>query len=144
MTRHIAFLIFPGFQILDAAGPICAFETATRIRPGAYALHIMAARPGAIGSSSGAALMAGGLARPPAVDTLVVAGGDGIREALQCPRTRRFIQACATRARRVTSVCSGSFLLAAAGLLDGKRAATHWKWAAELVRPAGVRCTPRR
>lgn len=134
MTRHIAFVIFPGFQILDAAGPICAFETAARIRPGAYALHIMAARPGAIASSSGATLTASGFGRPPALDTLVVAGGDGTRAALQCPRTRRFIQACATRSRRVTSVCSGSFLLAAAGLLDGRTATTHWSCSEEFRR----------
>jgi transcriptional regulator GlxA family with amidase domain len=134
MTRHIGFLIFPGFQILDAAGPICAFETAALIQPGAYALHVMAARPGAIASSSGASLMASALGRPPAVDTLIVAGGDGTRAAMACARTLRFIQACAAGSRRVTSVCSGSFLLAAAGLLDGRTATTHWSCSEEFRR----------
>src|SRR5450631_2331508 len=70
----------------------------------------------------------------PAVDTLLVAGGDGAAAAAQCQRTRRFIQACAQQARRTTSVCSGSYLLAAAGLLDGKRATTHWSRAADFAR----------
>jgi transcriptional regulator GlxA family with amidase domain len=132
MTRRIAFLIFPGFQILDVAGPICAFETAARTRPGAYALQVMAARPGAVASSSGAMLMATGLGRPPALDTLIVAGGDGTRAAMESARIRRFIQECAVRSRRVTSVCSGSFLLAAAGLLDGCTATTHWSCSQEF------------
>jgi transcriptional regulator GlxA family with amidase domain len=61
-------------------------------------------------------------------------GGDGTRAALSCAATRRFIQACARQARRVTSVCSGSFLLAAAGLLDGRTATTHWSCTEEFRR----------
>jgi transcriptional regulator GlxA family with amidase domain len=68
------------------------------------------------------------------VDTLVIAGGDGSRSAVSCEKTRRFIKNCATRARRTTSVCSGSYLLAAAGLLDGRRATTHWSRAADFTR----------
>ncbi len=134
MTRRIGLLIFPGFQILDAAGPICAFETAARFRPGAYALQVMATQPGAIASSSGAMLVATGLARPSALDTLIVAGGHGVRSAMECPLMRRFIQECAVRSRRVTSVCSGSFLLAAAGLLDARTATTHWSCSEEFRR----------
>jgi len=72
--------------------------------------------------------------RPRSVDTLVVAGGDGSRSAVLCAKTRRFIRSCARRARRTTSVCSGSYLLAAAGLLDGRRATTHWSRAADFAR----------
>jgi transcriptional regulator GlxA family with amidase domain len=64
----------------------------------------------------------------------VIAGGDGSRAAALCPRTRRFIQACATKARRTTSVCSGTYLLAAAGLLDRKRATTHWSRTTDFTR----------
>jgi transcriptional regulator GlxA family with amidase domain len=139
VTRRVAFLIFPGFQVLDAAGPLAAFELAARIAPGAYELRVIAAQAGAVASSCGAALKAGTL-RWPGIDTLVVAGGDGTRAALRCRRTLAFVRACALRARRVTSVCSGSFILAAAGLLDGLTATTHWS-ASERFRRAFPRVT---
>src|ERR1700738_5082821 len=112
MPRRVAFLIFPRFQLLDAAGPISAFEIAGRIRPGTYELRVVAAVPGAVASSSGAILQASALGPAGSIDTLIVAGGEGTRSALGCRKTRQFIQSCALRARRVTSVCSGSFLLA--------------------------------
>jgi transcriptional regulator GlxA family with amidase domain len=126
MPRRIAFLIFPRFQLLDAAGPISAFEVAGRICPGSYELRVIAEQAGAVASSSGATLEAAGLGSPAAIDTLMVAGGDGTRTALGSARLRRFIAACNQESRRVSSVCSGSFLLAGAGLLDGRGATTHW------------------
>jgi transcriptional regulator GlxA family with amidase domain len=134
MPRRVAFLIYSDFQLLDAAGPIAAFEIAERYNPGSYALRVVAVEPGLVVSSSGASMHAGPLGRALTVDTLVVAGGDGSRAAALCPRTRRFIQACATKARRTTSVCSGTYLLAAAGLLDGKRATTHWSRTTDFTR----------
>jgi transcriptional regulator GlxA family with amidase domain len=134
MTRHIAFLIFRDFQLLDAAGPIAAFEIAARYGPGSYTLRVVAAEPGLVTSSSGVSMQAAPLGRARGVDTLVVAGGDGTRSAVSCAKTRRFIRSCASRARRTTSVCSGSYLLAAAGLLDGRRATTHWSRAADFAR----------
>jgi transcriptional regulator GlxA family with amidase domain len=134
MTRRVALLIYPGFQLLDAAGPIAAFEIAARYRPGGYDLRVIAAEPGLVASSSGVSMQAVRLGRARGVDTLVVAGGDGSRSALSCVKTRRFIQACALQARRTASVCSGSYLLAAAGLLNGKRATTHWSRAADFAR----------
>jgi len=126
MTRRVVVLVFPGFQLLDAAGPIAAFEIAGYQKPRRYQLSVVAKKPGRVRSSSGAELVATRLPRAARVDTLIVVGGDGSRSAMACARTRRFIAACAARSRRVTSVCSGSYLLAAAGLLDGKRATTHW------------------
>jgi transcriptional regulator GlxA family with amidase domain len=134
MPRLIAFLVYPDFQLLDAAGPIAAFEIATRYVPGSYSLRVLAAEAGLVASSSGACLQARPLARARGIDTLIVAGGEGSRSAMTCARTRRFIHSCASRARRTASVCSGSYLLAAAGVLDGKRATTHWSRAADFAR----------
>jgi transcriptional regulator GlxA family with amidase domain len=130
--RRIAFLIFPRFQLLDAAGPLAAFEIAGRMRPETYSLRVIARTPGPVASSSGATLGADRFGRAGQIDTLIVAGGEGVRDALACARTVGFIRACAERARRVTSVCSGSFLLAAAGLLDGRTATTHWSCSEEF------------
>ena len=134
MPRRIAFLLFPRFQILDAAGPIAAFEIAERYCPGSYDLRTVAAAAGTVVSSSGICLTAASFGRAQAVDTLVVAGGEGTREAAACESTRRFVLACAQQSRRIASVCSGTYVLAAAGLLDGKRATTHWSRTADFSR----------
>lgn len=132
IARRIAFLIYPDFQILDAAGPIATFEIAARLEPGTYVLQTIATTPGAVVSSSGCSLLATGLPRPATIDTLVISGGFGSRTAMTCERTLEFIRACSERSRRVTSVCSGAYLLAAADLLDGKRATTHWTRSKDL------------
>jgi len=134
MPRRVAFLIFPRFQLLDAAGPIAAFEIAGRIAPQAYELRVIAALAGPVASSAGATLAARPFGRAAGIDTLIVAGGEGTRPALTCPRTLRFIRSCGRQVRRVASVCSGSFLLAAAGLLDGCTATTHWSCTEEFRR----------
>lgn len=134
MRRQITFLIYRDFQLLDAAGPIAAFEIAERHRPGSYALRVVASEAGSVKSSAGVSMQAVPFGRAVNVDTLVVAGGDGSRSALLCVRTRRFIQSCATKARRTSSVCSGAYLLAAAGILDGRRATTHWSRSVDFAR----------
>ena len=128
---QIGFLIFEGFQLLDASGPIAAFEIAGRHRPGAYELTTLAKASGSVASSSGVSINAIGFERAPALDTLVVAGGDDTRRAFRDPEILRFVQAAARLARRVTSVCA--LILAEAGLLDGKRATTHWSRTAQFA-----------
>jgi transcriptional regulator GlxA family with amidase domain len=134
MPRRVTFLVFPQFQILDATGPIAAFEIAERHCPGTYTLRTAAIVPGAVPSSSGICLQAAPLGAAKAIDTLIVAGGEGSRQAAVCGRTLRFVLDCARRSRRVASVCSGTYVLAATGLLDGKSATTHWSVTADFSR----------
>ena len=134
MPRRVAFLIFDEFQLLDAAGPISAFEIAARYVPGAYESRVIARRAGAVRSSSGASMNALSLGRAAGIDTLVIAGGNGTRAAAQDGALVRFVAKCGAQSRRVASVCSGAYVLAATGLLDGRVATTHWTRTSDFAR----------
>lgn len=134
MTAAIGFVIFPDFQLLDAAGPLAAFEIAGRHKVGSYALSLLASKPGPVQSSSGVTMNAIAIDEAPVLDTMVVAGGDGSRQAAQDKALLSFVKATAARARRTASVCSGTYVLAEAGLLDGKRATTHWSRSAHFAK----------
>lgn len=133
MPRQVAIVVFPGFELLDLSGPASVFANAGAAR---YAVTVVAAAAGSVASSAGVSVQAtADLARAPRrIDTLVVAGGEGTRAALGDAAFVDGVRRLAQRSRRVASVCSGAFVLAAAGLLDGRRATTHWRWAEALAR----------
>jgi len=134
-TRRIVLVAFDNLQALDLTGPNEVFSIANRIRKGAYEVEIVAPAR-SFTSWSGVRIEAHstiGACRGP-IDTLMVAGGDGVRAAQEDERLIAWIRRAARRSRRVTSVCTGAFLLARAGLLDGHEATTHWSECHELER----------
>jgi transcriptional regulator GlxA family with amidase domain len=135
--RRVEIVAFPRVQLLDVAGPMQVLATANEVagEPAPYDVHVVALAAGAITTSAGLTLLADALpAVRMGVDTLVVAGGAGVHDTLPDARLVRWVQRRAGVARRVASVCTGAFLLAEAGLLDGRRCTTHWRWCAELAR----------
>src|SRR5690348_6627835 len=97
--RSIGVLVFPDFQLLDAAGPITAFEAAGRLGTAPYRINVIARSAGPVTSSSGVQLLAKPFPDSP-LDTLIVAGGWGTRQASTCAETLAFVRAAAERARR--------------------------------------------
>jgi transcriptional regulator GlxA family with amidase domain len=133
--RRIVFVIFDGFQPLDLTGPHEVFQCAARLA-GGYSCQIVAPRAGPVSSHGGLQVHApNGVADldPGGIDTLVVAGGGGVDQACRERALVDWIAAAGAGARRVTSVCSGVFLLAAAGLVTGRRVTTHWARAEQLA-----------
>jgi transcriptional regulator GlxA family with amidase domain len=138
--RRVVFVAFDGFQSLDLVGPHAVFHhagVAARAADPPYDLTVAARAAGPVRANSGLPVHAShGLADVPVegIDTLVVVGGPGVDAAARDAALVGWVATAGRRARRVTSVCSGAFLLAAAGLLDGRRVTTHWSRAEQLRR----------
>lgn len=127
---------FPSAQILDITGPLEVFSTASRfLSIPRYATQLVSTGGGPVLSTSGLEFATAPIEEVLGdIDTLVVSGGRDMDDAAADSDLVGNIRRLAANSRRVTSVCSGAFLLAAAGLLDGRRATTHWAECADLER----------
>jgi transcriptional regulator GlxA family with amidase domain len=143
MTHVVALLVYPGFELLDAAGPASVFAQANHLlRQGGersfYATETLSPNGGPVPSSSGITTHTRAMSQmPPAsVDTLLIAGAerDSLTAVLAEPVLHAWVPRCARDAARVGSVCSGAFILAAVGLLEGRRVTSHWDACAPLAR----------
>jgi len=138
--RSVEVLAFPSVQILDVTGPLQVFATANDLAVAAgeatpYAPRVVAKGCRTLTASAGLVLSAAPLPDPSSeVDTLVVAGGQGVDAAAADPALLGWLATRTQRARRTASVCTGAMLLAAAGVLDGRRAVTHWSFCNELAK----------
>lgn len=139
--RRVVVLSYPGGNLLDVAGPVQTFETANRQalasghwRERPYEVIVASEHGGAVASGAGLSVSTRPISALAAasIDTLIVPGGSPDDRPAALPGLVRWVNRHAGRVRRVCSVCTGAFILAEAGVLDGLRVTTHWKWAARL------------
>ena len=135
-TREVLVLAVERCQSLDVLGPVEVFTQASRAVPGAYRVAVVGpTNRDVITMENGMRLGVAPLPDPPPRHhTLVVSGGEGAREAVGDEALLDWIARASRRARRTVSVCTGAYLLAAAGLLDDRNATTHWAFCDDLAR----------
>ena len=138
--RVVEVLAYPSVKLLDVTGPIQVFASANAYvaqagQPMPYAIRVVAKTGERVEASGGVELAAHPLSPTEAIiDTLMIAGGEGVAAAATDTGLINWVGERAKQARRTASVCTGAFLLAASGMLDGRRAVTHWAFCAELAR----------
>ena len=135
--RNIIFFLYPGFETLDMAGPTSVFHAANgRSKAAFYQHHYVSLNGGEIVSNAGlpVSTQKASVDQVSLNDTIIIPGADrrAMKEGLANEWIIQSIRSLAVKVGRVSSVCSGSFFLAASGLLDGKRATTHWEATSEL------------
>jgi transcriptional regulator GlxA family with amidase domain len=135
MARKIVIVGFPGVQALDVVGPHEVFSGASLLTDGGYEVVMSSADGRPVTTATGLALVGAPLPDPgDGIDTVVLPGGGGVDSARSDAALMAWITAVAATARRIVTVCTGAFLAAEAGLLDGCRVTTHWAFAGRLAR----------
>ena len=137
--HRLVLLTFPGTQILDVTGPASVFGGANdTVRRQHYDVRIVSEHGGVVQSNSAVAITTEALCDipPDSVDTVLIVGGDddALLKLAANKTVEKWVQAACGRAARFGSICTGTFALAAFGLADGKRVATHWSGCADLAR----------
>ena len=134
--RRVVMVVYPDAHILDVVGPLEVLTGAKLFLPAdmpTYAVHVVAHHAGAIRTTSGLTIEADesfedALKDDQPIDTLIIAGGHGTLEALEDDALLSFVSHAAAQSSRIVSICTGAMILAEVGILDGKRATTHWWW----------------
>ncbi len=135
MTGRVGFLVYEGFQALDLAGPLDVFGAANEWarEPPPYATVIVGLDEHPVRAENGLLVLPdAGIEEAPPLDTLIIPGGRGSRVINGDQRLLDWIRARRDNTRRIASTCTGIYVLAATGLLDGRRATTHWRFAADV------------
>jgi transcriptional regulator GlxA family with amidase domain len=134
MPRKVVIAGFPGVQALDVVGPYDVFTGASMLTGGGYDVAFASVGGQPIATATGLAFVTTPLPDPAdPIDTVVLPGGVGVDEARADAELVAWIKAVAGQARRMVTVCTGAFLAAEAGLLDGQRVTTHWAFAERLA-----------
>ncbi|QJQ95768.1 MULTISPECIES: GlxA family transcriptional regulator [Halomonadaceae] len=138
MSRTIAILVYPDCQLLDVSGPWQVFASANDLSGRElYRLHLTADTPGSVATNGGLPLLADtgwrDISTLGPLDTLIVAGGCGVTVQRQRLELLAALRDQARRVQRLGSICTGAFLLAESGLLDGYQATTHWRHCSQLA-----------
>jgi transcriptional regulator GlxA family with amidase domain len=130
--KKIAFICFPGFQALDLVGPMDVFSLANPAEQQGYECHLLSEQGGLVTSLSGMTIMTEKLASLEGFDSLILIGGQHVKQTNQLEYLIQYIQNQHRKVKRIVSICTGAFLLARAGLLDNIKITTHWSCIQEL------------